>query len=129
PTLVEYVGALRSYRAREVFARAHYDEAPVFAFSGWLLPEQFAISVQTCVKNTPDRERLLELAGGVMSEAITTSSDDGVSQTVAVKSGISLVAKKRIENPFTLAPYRTFAEIEPVPAPFILRARQTKPGE
>jgi hypothetical protein len=130
PYCVEYVGPLREgYQDRETFACATFDTNRIFKFAQYMTPEMFVIGVQTMFRNTVDRDRLLELAGGIMSEQIVTSSDDGVSQTVAVRSGISLVRRETIANPFELAPWRTFPEIESPASKILLRARQNKPGE
>jgi len=82
------------------------------------------IAAQTLIVADDERARLLAVVGNVGAEQISTSTDDGISQTVAVKAGVTLVKKKQIENPFMLRPHRTFAEVQQPASPFILRARQ-----
>ena len=47
--------------------------------------------------------------------------DDGVTQTVSSASGVVLVKEEKIPNPVTLAPFRTFSEIEQPESSFVLR--------
>jgi len=116
------------YRDREVYAVATSDKSHAFKFGEFMAPEQFVISAQTLIANydnDADLARLLALVGNVGAEQIATNTDDGISQTVAVKAGITLVKRREIDNPFHLRPFRTFAEIKQPESPFILRARQT----
>lgn len=112
-----------NYRDRETFSVATMARQ-YFAFGRWMPIEDFTISVQTQFAASEDRGRLLEIAGNVSADEITTSADDGVSQTVSVKAGLMLLERKKIANPFDLAPYRTFAEVSQPSSPFILRARK-----
>ena len=56
--------------------------------------------------------------------------DNGVSQqTVTTAGGVVLVGTAPVPNPVTLAPYRTFREIEQPESLFVLRMRTGKDGE
>ena len=54
----------------------------------------------------------------------SATSDDGISQAVAVKAGITSKGVKELPNPVTLRPYRTFTEVEQPASAFIFRCRQ-----
>lgn len=94
----------------------------------YLSQVDFTIWLQTCFAPSPDLERALAIAANLKSEKVVDGSDNGLAQTVAVRSG----AKSEfvsIQNPFLLAPYRTFPEITPVLSPFILRLQNGKENE
>jgi hypothetical protein len=119
-----YLSALDTvHRDREFYTVATY-AIPGFKWGQFLAPDEFVIAAMALMNDTPERARLLELVGNAAAERMVTSTDDGVSQTVAAKAGISLRHSKPINNPFTLAPHRTFAEVAQPESPFILRAKQ-----
>src|SRR5690606_11961476 len=61
--------------------------------------------------------------GNVRTEASVGTSDDGVTQKVEVKAGISMVGMAEVPNPVTLAPYRTFHDVTQPESPFVLRVK------
>jgi hypothetical protein len=127
PARVDFVSTLTEfYRDREAYAAAVYAIAG-FPFREFMTPDNFVIAVQSLIVDDDkgERGRLLEIVGNAAAEQITTSTDDGVSQTIAAKSGVTLLKKKEVQNPFTLSPYRTFAEVTQPASSFILRARQS----
>lgn len=86
--------------------------------------EQFMIFVMGEFVPSPERERLLGFLGKVTQEKVQASEDDGVTQTVTLREGASMKAQYDVKNPFTLAPHRTFREIEQPESMFILRLRR-----
>ena len=64
---------------------------------------------------------LLKLLGSITSESKVTSSDNGVTQAVEAKSGISLMQKVDIRPRVSLKPFRTFIEVEQPESLFLLR--------
>ena len=56
---------------------------------------------------------------------VVSPADDGMTQRVTARSGISLVKQVSVPNPVVLAPYRTFTEVEQPKSPFVFRIRQT----
>ena len=124
PFEVQYLSKLDcDHRDRECYSLATY-AIPGFKWGQFLVPDEFVIAAQCLMVDTPERARLLELVGNAAAERVVTSTDDGVSQTVAAKAGVSLKASKPINNPFVLQPHRTFAEVAQPASPFILRAKQ-----
>lgn len=61
----------------------------------------------------PEKINVLELARGAI--------DDGISQTVAAKTGIATVSNVTLPPIIKLAPYRTFVEVEQPEGEFLLR--------
>ena len=64
---------------------------------------------------------LLDLLSRISKESVVSSEDNGVSQTVEARKGISLKEKVQIRSRVLLRPYRTFLEVEQPESEFILR--------
>ena len=64
---------------------------------------------------------LLDLLSRISKESVVSSEDNGVSQTVEARKGISLKEKVQIRSRVLLRPYRTFLEVEQPGSEFILR--------
>ena len=86
---------LNSDKARECLLEAELS-APMFPFGRWLGVEEFIINMQTHFVPTEVRDTLVQLIS-----------------TVTTENGVSL------------APYRTFTEVEQPKSPFVFRIRQT----
>ena len=71
-----------------------------------------------------DKSLVLKYIGSIVAINESATSDDGITQAVAVKTGISSKAVKALPNPVTLRPYRTFVEVEQPASSFIFRCRQ-----
>lgn len=85
-----------------------------------LEPAEFMLRVQTDMDLSPDRERLIKVAGGIREESELSISDDGLSQRVSTKRGATF-GWEGIANPYILRPYRTYPEVEQPGSKFILR--------
>ena len=85
--------------------------------------ETFNIMLQSSFSDKGDKETLLKYTGLIRDEAVKTTGDDGISQQVTIKTGVASVAQAVVPNPATLAPYRTFQEIEQVESKFIFRMK------
>ena len=83
--------------------------------------EFFIIELLSKFQDTPVRAELLKLVSSVKSGETTTSSDDGVSQVVEVKSGVALVKEATLKNVWKLQPFKTFPEVEQPEVNYILR--------
>ena len=127
PLEVRLLSALRGpFMQRDVYAVAKC-KPPKFDFGRFVEHEEFMISLQALFEETPDRETVLAVVGNIADERVATFADDGVSQQVTVKSGITRKSEAKVPNPVKLAPYRTFAEIAQPVSPFILRMKQGSP--
>ncbi len=110
---------------RRVYARAkHLHDAP-FEFDKYLSPENFRIRFQASFYLNDDAMKVLKLISqlGVKGDELNLS-DDGISQTVELKSGT--VTRNKVELPsdgIPLIPWRTFRAVPPVQSKFLLRIK------
>lgn len=124
--LVSHVGRKTT---RPIFKYAYAE--PIMAdlsFIGRSMGQEDAlINLKTCFQQDESVFELVQLLGTIKVEESITTADDGFSQEVTAKSGISLVSKKAL-GVFTLKPYETFSEIqEDIPGRmYIVRIKQTK---
>ncbi len=129
------VVAIRSKLLGEFCDRACYIRADLdqikLPFNSWLDAEPFNIALQACFTEpsmegakATDKGLVLKFASSVTSIVESATSDDGISQAVAVKAGITSKGVKELPNPVVLRPYRTFTEVEQPASAFIFRCRQ-----
>jgi hypothetical protein len=129
---VDLLGPLQGSNdnARFCFALAHADR-PVFSFGKWMSIEDFIIALQSDFARTDeedDLDAIVDLLGKVASEHVQTHEDDGFSQTVQVRSGLSTKSSVKVENPVRVFPWRTFAEIGQPETLAVLRFRKAGGG-
>lgn len=108
---------------RDVIATVKADT--LVAMVGWVgryvnLGEAI-ISLQAQFAPSDDRDALIALLSKVTGSVRVDVDDTGVSQSVAVKTGIALVSEQRVPTRVLLAPYRTFREVRQPASEFILR--------
>lgn len=103
---------------------------PSFPYDKFTDCEAFCIGVQSKFIDDPgtDKAVLLKVAGTAESGSVAEYGDDGVTQKVTVKQGISLKKDAIVPNPVKLRPYRTFPEVEQPASPFIFRMNGAKGG-
>lgn len=122
PQIVTLRGPLDARtKHRETLLRAN---APNLTdnFLGKYMPhEEFIIGLLTRFVDTPTRADILKLIGNIKNERVSTSSDDGVTQTVSAKQGVVLSENVPIPNPLNLVPFRTFREVPQPDSLFVLR--------
>ena len=80
--------------------------------------------MQTHFVQDENRDMLIRLIGTVTADQGVTLADDGMTQKVTARNGISLVQEVKVPNPVKLAPFRTFAEVEQPASPFVFRVRR-----
>lgn len=83
--------------------------------------DAFIIELLSKFEDNAARQELLKIVGSVKSGETTTSDDDGVSQTVEVKAGVTLVKEQTLKNLWMLKPFKTFPEVEQPTVNYILR--------
>lgn len=98
-------------------------ESPVFSFGNYYDVESFIIAVQSMFAQDHVTAMILKVVGNVKDEGVSNFSDDGVTQKVTAKTGISIVGSVQVPNPITLRPYRTFMEIWQPSSIFIFRMK------
>jgi hypothetical protein len=120
---VDLLSALISpWKQRETFIRVQCDTLK-FPFGNFMDVESFIIRLQSQFVPSPEVDAILKIVGNVSDSVVKQFSDDGVTQQATVKAGVSRVENVAIPNPVTLAPYRTFLEIEQPASKFVFRMR------
>lgn len=92
-----------------------------FPFGQRMDQESFIVNLMTKFDDSDERTELLQLVTSIRDQEIRTSDDDGYSQVANVKTGVSLVAEKKVKNLWKLRTFKTFPEIEQPVIPYILR--------
>lgn len=93
----------------------HYDQ--------FVDTERFNIMLQAGFDNKGDKDLILKFTGLIRDEAVKDTGDDGISQKVTIKSGVASVSEAEVPNPVSLAPFRTFPEVDQVESKFIFRMK------
>jgi len=97
---------------------------PVIDFDRYLRTEEFNIMLQSNFVKNADRDLLLKFSGNIQENTNRKTQDDGVTQVVEMKTGVANVQNVIVPNPVTLAPYRSFTEIEQVESEFVFRVKE-----
>lgn len=118
---VKLYSPLNEDRDREEYIRAEAILPSNIMYDRFLGTEQFNIMLQSSFVDVGDKDVLLKYTGLVKDEAVKSVGDDGISQQVTVKTGVASVGQAVVPNPVTLAPYRTFPEVEQPQSKFIFR--------
>lgn len=90
-------------------------------FNNFVSTDKFNIMLQSAFVDNTDKTLLLKVTGNIQENVIKQTGDDGVSQSAVVKTGVASVQEVVVPNPVTLAPYRTFPEIQQPESKFIFR--------
>lgn len=101
---------------------------PRFHYEHYYDVEEMIINFQSKFRKTEDRDLLLKVVGNVQEENVRQTGDTGVAQAVTIKTGISNADDVVVPNPVTLAPYRTFLEVEQPESDFIFRMKEGPKG-
>jgi hypothetical protein len=92
-------------------------------FGEYLNLEEFIVSLQSSFVADDNIYDLLAVVGNLADEKIVDMADDGIHQTVQIKSGITTKSPTVLTNPITLQPYRTFREVEQPRSDFVIRIK------
>lgn len=98
-------------------------ESPTFQFGQYYDVENFIIAMQSMFVQDETTAMILKVVGNVKDEGVSNFSDDGVTQKVTAKTGISIVGSVNVPNPVILRPYRTFIEVEQPASMFVFRMK------
>lgn len=88
---------------------------------GWRDQQSAIIELRSRFIPTVDSAYLLDLISRINNEEGVQSNDNGVSQTVTAKKGVSLMTTEQVKPRIKLQPFRTFREVEQPESEFILR--------
>ncbi|MEF9991353.1 MAG: hypothetical protein RR657_01540 [Peptostreptococcaceae bacterium] len=97
---------------------------PRIEFDRFLGTDKFNILLQSAFVKNSDRDILLKVAGNVQESAVKQVGDDGVTQAVTMKTGVATLQDVIVPNPVSLAPFRTFNEIEQPESNFVFRMEE-----
>ncbi len=129
PEKVELVSAIKGDdRKREVLLQSVIDkELDTFPFGTFMSQEEFAIRFRSMfeVQKGDDSEYVLSFTSKLTGGTNIDVQDDGVTQNVGVKKGLSgaLKATEAAKPIVLLAPFRTFRDIKQPASQFLLRIR------
>ena len=98
---------------------------PGFRDSKWSL-EEAMVALRSKFQHTDDVDYILGLIGRMDVNQQISSEDNGVTQTVQVRSGVSFVENQQVRPIVSLAPYRTFQEVLQPESDFVFRVDQDR---
>ena len=94
---------------------------PDIRFDSYMDIEQFNVQLLSTFIDTPVRAELFKIVKSLTKEQNCNVTDDGVSQVLTVKQGVSLAQNVTLQNPVPLKPMRTFSEVDQPESNFTLR--------
>ena len=125
---------IKDHKNVDVFTRPDDRERRVWPYSatcvdadfreGWREQDKAIIEAKSRFIPTEDSEYLISLISRINNDEGVKTEDNGVSQTVVVKKGVSLAAKEAIKPRLILQPFRTFREVPQPESEFILRLNE-----
>lgn len=124
PSKVDLYSPLNQDREREQYISAEAILPNNVQYERFLDTERFNIMLQSAFVDNRDKVILLKYTGLIQDDAVKTIGDNGVSQAVTIKTGVASVGQAEVPNPVTLAPYRTFPEVEQPESKFIFRMKE-----
>lgn len=98
-------------------------DTPCFTF-GWKDYDNAIIAFRSQFIENEGTEYILDILSRISDENSVSSEDNGMTQTVEARKGISLKTKERVNPRVKLCPYRTFLEVEQPESEFLLRLRE-----
>lgn len=116
-----------NHRFAYFMAQCKFDE---FRFSTlhnpqWYELELFVIALQSLFVPTETITQIIDMLGHIINAHIQENKDDGFTQTLQVRTGLTTKEKVTVKNPVTLQPWRTFREIDQPEVNCILRFRES----
>jgi len=124
PGNVALYSPLNSERERELFISAEAILPNNVKYDSFMDTERFNIMLQSAFVDTGDKALLLKYTGLIKEENVKDTGDDGISQAVIIKTGVATVGQAIVPNPVSLAPFRTFPEVEQPLSKFIFRMKE-----
>jgi len=77
----------------------------------WYDLENFVIALQSQFVRNESIEVMLGHLGNLANETVVTHTDDTLSQSIQIETGITTRSSVKVTNPVTLQPHRTFLEV------------------
>lgn len=115
-------------RQRECFIESKaYDIKHQFNISIPL--KQFIVYIQSSFVQDDTTAAILKILGNVVQGKEAEYADDGLTQRVTTRAGVTRREMVDLPNPVTLRPFRTFMDIEQPASLFVLRLNAGRDGE
>lgn len=124
PTCVEVYSPIYGEEQRRDLVAKCVVQLPELLTDCYIDAEDFTVMVQTKVEQSNNRDLVLKFVGSMRDEQSDQVADDGFSQRVTIKTGVSQVGDVTVVNPVYLAPRRTFPEVQQPESPYILRLKE-----
>ncbi len=121
PTYVQAFTGLDEYNRRATVYTANQKLNRSWRGESWFEHKAAMIVLQSQFAQNEGTEYLLDFLSRITDENSVSSDDNGMTQTVQVKKGISLAGRETIRPIVTLKPYRTFLEVEQPESDFLIR--------
>lgn len=115
---------LNNDKNRESFISA-IPTLPNVVIDRYINLEDFGIMLRSMFIQSDTTYALLKICGNITDENSLKYQDDGVSQSVAARTGIARVEQVDVPNQVKLQPFRTFAEVEQPESEFVFRLRKS----
>lgn len=120
---IKLYGPIKEDRQRELFATVQAVVPREIDYGQFYPTEPFNIYLQSRFITNHDQELLLQFTGLIKEENVKQTGDDGISQAVTIKTGVTTVGLAIVPNPVKLAPWRTFQEVPQPESMFIFRMK------
>jgi hypothetical protein len=111
---------LNDDRRRDVYFVSE-PKVPRITFNDFIDVEKMKITIMSQFVQDDQTAILLSFLGQLCEQSGTELRDNGVSQDIAVNTGIMNIEDVKVPNPITLRPYRTFYDIEQPASTFVFR--------
>lgn len=123
PSCVEAFTGLDEFNRRATLYTANQKLSRSWNGQNWFEHEEAMIVLQSQFAQNDGTEYLLDFLSRITDENSVSSDDNGMTQTVQVKKGISLAGREAIRPIVNLKPYRTFLEVEQPSSDFLIRIK------
>ena len=97
-----------------------------YEYGEWYTQEQFIIELMGKFVHDNNLLALVSMVASITSVQESKTDDDGISPMIEIRKGLRLREEKKIENPITLAPWRTFREIDQPSSQFVIRISEDR---
>lgn len=124
PVIVDVFTGLCADNHRTLVYKASQSLAKSWGGERWFDHEEAMIALQSQFSPNEGTKYLLDFLSRVTDENSVQSDDNGMTQTVQVKKGVSLAAREQIRPIVPLRPYRTFLEVEQPESNFLIRVKE-----
>ncbi len=128
--LVSVRGTLVEQMTRRTYIQAVYHAPKVqgFEYNRYCSQEQMMIALLALFESSESLAEVVKRIGNLAAETVKTSTDDGVTQQVIVRTGLRNEAAN-VPGLVRLSPFSTFAEVEQPTRRFLLRLQGAKEGQ